>query len=59
MKNKVGRPKKAKNEAKLVLVAVKIAAPEAQKIIHAAKKSGMSKPDWIRKALLAVAEEAA
>jgi hypothetical protein len=59
MKKKVGRPKKARNEAKAILVAVKVAPPEARKINHAAKKAGMSKPDWIRRALLSVAEEAA
>jgi len=59
MKNKVGRPKKAKDEAKAVLIAVKVAPPEARQIDHAAKKAGLSKPDWIRKALLSIAEEAA
>jgi hypothetical protein len=59
MKNKVGRPKKAKNEAKAVLIAVKVAPPEAQQIDQAAKKAGLSKPDWIRMALLSVAAEAA
>jgi hypothetical protein len=59
MKRKVGRPKKARHEAKAILIAVKVAPPEAQQIDRAARGAGLSKPDWIRKALLRVAAEAA
>lgn len=44
-----------KGEANTVLFAVKIAANEANKIQDAISKSGMTKPDWARKALLSAA----
>ena len=52
MKTKMGRPKLPKGTANTVLFAVKIPAIEAQKINQAAKKSGMAKPAWARKALM-------
>jgi hypothetical protein len=52
MKTKMGRPKLEKGTANTVLFAVKIAANEAQKIQAAIRKSGMSKPEWARKALI-------
>jgi hypothetical protein len=52
MKNKMGRPKMPKGTAKAVLFAVRIAANEADKIQHAIKKSGLTKPDWARNALI-------
>lgn len=55
MKNKMGRPKLPKDAAKGVLFAVRIAAAEADKIQQAIKRSGISKPDWARNALLEAA----
>lgn len=51
----MGRPKLPKGTAKGVLFAVKIAANEADKIQQAIKKSGMTKPDWARNALIQAA----
>ena len=56
MKNKMGRPKLPKGTANTVLFAVKIAAKEAEQIQTAIKKSGMSKPEWARKALFDAAK---
>lgn len=56
MKTKMGRPKLEKGTANTVLFAVKIAANEAQKIQSAIKKSGMTKPEWARKALINAAD---
>lgn len=55
MKTKMGRPKLPKGTAKGVLFAVKVAANEADKINQAIKRSGQTKPDWARNALLAAA----
>jgi hypothetical protein len=55
MKTKMGRPKMPKGTAKAVLFAVKIAATEAEKIQTAIKKSGLTKPDWARNALITAA----
>lgn len=55
MKTKMGRPKLPKGTAKGVLFAVKIAATEADKINQAIERSGLTKPDWARNALLAAA----
>jgi hypothetical protein len=52
MKTKLGRPKMPKGTANSVLFAVRIAANEAEKIQTAIKKSGLSKPDWARNALI-------
>jgi hypothetical protein len=52
MKTKMGRPKMPKGTANTVLFAVKIAATEAEKIQGAIKKSGLTKPDWARNALI-------
>ena len=56
MKNKMGRPKLPKGTANTVLFAVKIAAKEAEKIQAAIKKSGLTKPDWARNALIHAAQ---
>lgn len=52
----MGRPKLPKGTANSVLFAVKIAANEAEKIHTAIRKSGMSKPDWARTALISAAQ---
>lgn len=56
MKTKMGRPKMPKGTANTVLFAVKIAAKEAEKIQAAINKSGMSKPEWARTALIQAAQ---
>jgi hypothetical protein len=56
MKTKMGRPKLPKGTANTVLFAVKIAATEAEKIQTAIKRSGMTKPEWARHALINAAE---
>jgi hypothetical protein len=56
MKTKMGRPKMPKGTANTVLFAVKIAATEAEKIQTAIKKSGLTKPDWARNALINAAQ---
>ena len=56
MKRKRGRPFMPKGTAHSVLFAVRIAAKEAGKIQRAIKKSGLTKPDWARKALLSAAK---
>jgi hypothetical protein len=56
MKSKRGRPKLPKGESKGVLFAVRVSTPEAQQIHGAIKRSGLSKPDWHRRALLTAAE---
>jgi hypothetical protein len=55
MKAKMGRPKMPNGQSKAVLFAVRIAANEANKIHQAIKKSGLSKPDWARNALVQAA----
>lgn len=55
MKIKMGRPKLPKGEAKGVLFAVRVAKPDADSINAAIRRSGLSKPDWQRHALLAAA----
>ena len=56
MKTKMGRPKLPKGTAKGVLFAVRVAANEADKIQTAIKKSGLTKPDWARNALVNAAQ---
>jgi len=56
MKNKMGRPRLPKGTANSIVFSVKIAANEAAKIQQAVKRSGMSKPEWARNALLQAAE---
>ena len=56
MKKKRGRPFLPKGTAHNVLFAVRVAANEADKIHQAISKSGMSKPDWARNALINAAE---
>jgi hypothetical protein len=55
MKTKMGRPKMPKGTANNVLFAVRVAANEAAKIQSAIRKSGMSKPEWARSALIQAA----
>lgn len=55
MKPKMGRPKLPRGEAKGVLFAVRVAKGEAERIQTAIKRSGLSKPDWARNALLSAA----
>ena len=57
MKTKMGRPKLPKGTANTVLFAVKIAATEAEKIQAAIRRSGMTKPDWARNALVNAAND--
>jgi len=49
----MGRPPMPKGTAKAVLFAVRIAGNEAGKIQQAIRKSGLTKPEWARTALLA------
>jgi hypothetical protein len=56
MKTKMGRPKLPKGTAKGVLFAVRVAANEAERIHQAIRKSGLSKPDWARNALINAAQ---
>lgn len=56
MKKKMGRPKLPNGTANTVLFAVKIAANEAERIHAAIRKSGLSRPQWARKALIDAAE---
>jgi hypothetical protein len=53
---KMGRPAMPKGTANNVLFAVRVAANEAAKIQQAIKKSGLTKPDWARNALLRAAQ---
>ena len=55
MKTKMGRPRLPKGAAKGVLFAVRVAASEAEKIQRAIKKSGLTKPNWARNALIQAA----
>ena len=57
MKTKMGRPKLPKGTANTVLFAVKIAATEAEKIEEAIRKSGKTKPEWARIALINAASD--
>lgn len=52
MKSKMGRPKMPKGEARYELISTRVNQDES-KVIHAAiKRSGESKPDWVRNSLL-------
>lgn len=55
MKTKIGRPKLPKGEAKGEVFSVRVAANEAAQIGLAIRKSGMSKPEWARNALISMA----
>ena len=52
----MGRPKLPKGTANTVLFAVKIAANEAEKIQAAISRSGLTKPEWARNALISAAK---
>lgn len=56
MKTKMGRPKMPKGTSNSVLFAFRIAANEASKIHQAIKKSGLTKPEWARNALVNAAQ---
>lgn len=55
MKKKMGRPKLGTQNAKGELLAVRVTPLEAGGIKEAIRRSGLSKPDWLRKALLSSA----
>jgi hypothetical protein len=52
----MGRPKMPAGTANTVLFAIKIAPVDLKQIEAAAKKAGMSKPEWARTALIAAAK---
>jgi hypothetical protein len=58
MKSKMGRPPLPKGKAKGVLFAVRLAPNDARRVEGAIKRSGLTKPDWARGALLTAAKEA-
>ena len=51
----MGRPKLAKGQAKGVVIGARFAPAESRCIHSAIKRSGNSKPEWVRKALLSAA----
>jgi hypothetical protein len=55
VKKKMGRPKIGINNAKGVIVAARFTPIEARQINEAIRRSGESKPGWIRKVLLSAA----
>jgi hypothetical protein len=55
MKTKMGRPVLPKGEAKGEVFSVRVSADAAGKIHQAIKKSGLSKPEWARNALIRAA----
>ena len=55
MKKHVGRPKTAKNKAKIPGISVRLAQDERKLIDRAIQISGLSQSDWARKALLSAA----
>lgn len=57
MSKKMGRPKLPKGNAKAELFALKISAGQSKNIDLAAKKSGLSKPDWARAVLKDAAQD--
>jgi len=48
----MGRPKLPKGTSNSVLFAIRIAQNEAERIQTAIKRSGLSKPEWARSALI-------
>ena len=56
MKRKVGRPKIGVKNAKGELFAVRVTPDDAKAVNAAVRQSGQDKPDWLRKALLSVAQ---
>jgi predicted HicB family RNase H-like nuclease len=56
-KNKVGRPKMPKGQAKVSIVPVRFATNDLKAITAAAKASKLSLSEWIRGTLLAKARE--
>ena len=57
MSAKMGRPRLPRNVARACLLAARCNPQEYQRILTAIGKSGKSKPDWLRDALLKVANE--
>lgn len=51
----MGRPQLPKGTANSVLFAVRIAANEAEQIQQAIRRSGLTKPEWARNALIKAA----
>ena len=51
----MGRPKLAKGKAKGVVIGARFAPDESKRIHDAITRSGHSKPDWVRNALLSAA----
>lgn len=56
MKKSVGRPRLGTKNAKGVLMAIRFKQDEARQIEAAAKRSGLSKSEFIRKCLLKSAD---
>jgi hypothetical protein len=57
MKNQRGRPKLGTQNAKGVLMAVRFTPREAKQIDRAARSARLTKSDWVRRGLLALAAE--
>jgi hypothetical protein len=56
MGKKMGRPRLPKKDALGIVFAVRLRPDEARKVREAIRRSGQSQPDWLRAALLKVAE---
>ena len=57
MAKKMGRPRLAKTDARGVVFSVRLRMEEAGDVAAAVRASGQTKPDWLRKALLAAARK--
>lgn len=57
MKPKLGRPKLPKDQARGILVGARFSASEARQVVDAAKRSKLSKSEWVRKVLLSAAKD--
>ena len=51
----MGRPTLAKGKAKGVVIGARFASDESKRIHDAIHRSGKSKPNWVRNALLSAA----
>jgi uncharacterized protein (DUF1778 family) len=56
MKKRAGRPRLGTQNARGVLMAIRFTPDEARQIQSAAKRSGLTKSDFIRKSLLKSAD---
>lgn len=54
--NKMGRPKLPKAQRKAIRIQARFSQDEYKTVESAVKRSGGSESDWVRKALLSVAE---